>query len=135
MPQLSDSFFVGCHGPREEEDDDVVRGCTGSCFCGEECEGCILHVMQPGLLGAAHSLINKAAVPTVFHQPLGLWGSLHLIPSSALWGSKSRSCHIRARQLLSVSVGNRGCSIRAGRGAQDDPPAGERVGSACLCTQ
>lgn len=36
LPQLSDRFFVGCHGPREEEDNAMARGCTGSCFCREE---------------------------------------------------------------------------------------------------
>lgn len=69
-----------------------------------------VRVMQPGLLGAAHSLINKAADPTAPSiSPVsapGVVGLLHLIPSSALWGSKFRSCHSRATQLQSVLVGN-----------------------------
>lgn len=68
-----------------------------------------VHVMHTGLCGAAQSLINKAAVPTAPSispaSPPVLWGSLHLIPSSALWGSRSKSCHIRAMQLLSISAG------------------------------
>lgn len=99
-----------------------------------------VHAMQPGLLGASHSLINTAAVPTAPNiSPASAPGVVGLpTPHSQLCSvGKQGQAHIRATQLLSVS-------IHAGRAQPEEvmreeprmvPTAGGKAGSACLCTQ
>lgn len=99
-----------------------------------------VHAMQPGLLGASHSLINTAAVPTAPNiSPASAPGVVGLpTPHSQLCSvGKQGQAHIRATQLLSVSV-------HAGRAQPEEvmreeprmvPTAGGKAGSACLCTQ
>lgn len=66
-----------------------------------------VHAMQPGLLGASHSLINTAAVPTAPSiSPASAPGIVGLpTPHSQLCSvGKQGQAHIRATQLLSISI-------------------------------